>query len=45
MPLEKIGYKSAATTDGPTQIKTGPSGFFGFVASVGASSEVNFLYT
>lgn len=39
MSLEKIGYRSVATTDGPTQLKTGPSGFFGFVVSVGISAN------
>ena len=40
MSLEKIGYRSVATTDGPTQLKTGPSGFFGFVVSVGAAASI-----
>ena len=39
MSLEKIGYRSVATTDGPTQLKTGPSGFFGFVVSVGIAAK------
>ena len=41
MPLERVGYKSVATTDGPTLIKSGPSGFYGFVVAAGATVSIS----
>lgn len=40
MALEKIGYKAVATTDGPTLVRRGSAGFFGFVVAGGATVSV-----
>lgn len=40
MALEKIGYANITTLSGPTQLKAGPSGFFGFSVSVGTAVSI-----